>query len=64
MYNRHRKTAEISEEMQRLILAGATSLDLEKQAKAEGVRDLRESGLLKVKQGMTSLEEVLNTTNA
>ncbi len=54
----------ISEEMQRLILAGATSLDLEKQAKAEGVRDLRESGLLKVKQGMTSLEEVLNTTNA
>ena len=54
----------ISEEMQRLILAGATSLDLDKQAKAEGVRDLRESGLLKVKQGMTSLEEVLNTTNA
>lgn len=54
----------ISEEMQRLILAGATSLDLEKQAKAEGGRDLRESGLLKVKQGMTSLEEVLNTTNA
>lgn len=54
----------ISEEMQRLILSGATSLDLEKQAKAEGVRDLRESGLLKVKQGMTSLEEVLNTTNA
>ena len=54
----------ISEEMQRLILAGATSLELEKQAKAEGVRDLRESGLLKVKQGMTSLEEVLNTTNA
>ncbi|MFV0372051.1 MAG: type IV-A pilus assembly ATPase PilB [Azonexus sp.] len=54
----------ISEEMQRLILAGATSLDLEKQAKAEGVRDLRESGLLKVKQGLTSLDEVLNTTNA
>ena len=52
----------ISEEMQRLILAGATSLDLEKQAKAEGVRDLRESGLLKVKQGMTSLEEVVRVT--
>ncbi len=54
----------ISEEMQRLILAGATSLDLDKQAKLEGVRDLRESGLLKVKQGLTSLDEVLNTTNA
>jgi len=54
----------ISEAMQRLILSGATALDLGAQAKAEGVKDLRESGLLKVKQGMTSLDEVLSTTNA
>ena len=53
----------ISETMQRLIMSGANALDLARQAKAEGVKDLRESGLLKVKQGMTSLDEVLSTTN-
>jgi type IV pilus assembly protein PilB len=53
----------ISEAMQRLIMSGANSLDLAKQAKAEGVKDLRESGLIKVKQGVTSLDEVLSTTN-
>ncbi len=53
----------ISEAMQRLIMSGANSLDLALQAKAEGVKDLRESGLLKVKQGVTSLDEVLSTTN-
>lgn len=53
----------ISEAMQRLIMSGANSLDLARQAKVEGVKDLRESGLLKVKQGVTSLDEVLSTTN-
>jgi type IV pilus assembly protein PilB len=53
----------VSEEIQRLIMAGATSLDITEQAAKEGVRNLRESGLLKVKQGLTSLDEVLNTTN-
>lgn len=53
----------ISEAMQRLIMSGANSLDLALQAKTEGVKDLRESGLLKVKQGVTSLDEVLSTTN-
>ena len=33
------------------------------QAEAEGVRDLRRSGLLKVMQGLTSIEEVLAVTN-
>ncbi|MBU3696482.1 type IV-A pilus assembly ATPase PilB [Dechloromonas sp.] len=54
----------VSEAMQRLIMAGATALDLAAQAKAEGVKDLRASGLLKVRQGVTSLDEVLSTTNA
>ncbi len=54
----------VSEAMQRLIMSGATALDLAHQAKSEGVKDLRESGLLKVKQGVTSLDEVLSTTNA
>lgn len=53
----------ISEAMQRLIMSGANALDLTIQAKEEGVKDLRESGLLKVKQGVTSLDEVLSTTN-
>lgn len=54
----------ISEAMQRMIMSGASALDLAVQAKIEGVKDLRESGLLKVKQGVTSLDEVLSTTNA
>lgn len=54
----------ISETMQRMIMSGASALDLAAQAKVEGVKDLRESGLLKVKQGVTSLDEVLSTTNA
>jgi type IV pilus assembly protein PilB len=54
----------ISEAMQRMIMSGASALDLAAQAKAEGVKNLRESGLLKVKQGVTSLDEVLSTTNA
>ncbi len=54
----------ISEAMQRMIMSGASALDLAVQAKAEGVKDLRESGLQKVKQGVTSLDEVLSTTNA
>ena len=53
----------VSEEIQRLIMANATSLDIAAQAAREGVRNLRESGLLKVKQGLTSLDEVLSTTN-
>ena len=53
----------VSEAMQRLIMSGATALDLALLAKNEGVKDLRQSGLLKVKQGVTSLDEVLTTTN-
>ncbi len=53
----------ISEEIQRIILRGGSALDIAKQASVEGVRTLRESGLLKVKLGLTSLEEVLSVTN-
>jgi type IV pilus assembly protein PilB len=54
----------ISDAIQRLILQGASALDIEQQARREGVRSLRESGLFKVRQGLTSLEEVLMVTNA
>jgi type IV pilus assembly protein PilB len=53
----------ISEEIQRIILTQGTAMDIAKQAKVEGVRDLRESGLVKVKAGFTSLEEVISVTN-
>jgi type IV pilus assembly protein PilB len=53
----------VTEEIQRIIMAHGTSLDIAAQAEKEGVRNLRLSGLIKVKQGLTSLEEVLSTTN-
>jgi type IV pilus assembly protein PilB len=53
----------ISEAIQRIILADGSSLEIAEQARAEGVRSLRESGLLKVRQGVTSLEEILAVTN-
>ena len=54
----------VTEEIQRIIMADGNSMDIAAQAKREGVKDLRQSGLLKVKQGVTSLDEVLSTTNA
>jgi type IV pilus assembly protein PilB len=53
----------ISEEIQRIIMTNGNSIDITEQAQREGIKDLRQSGLLKVKQGLTSLEEVLATTN-
>ena len=53
----------ISEEIERIILAHGTALEIEEQARRDGVKTLRESGLVKVKQGLTSLEEVLGCTN-
>jgi type IV pilus assembly protein PilB len=53
----------ISEDMQRIILADGSAMEIAKQSEAEGVRSLRQSGLSKVKLGVTSLEEVLGCTN-
>ncbi len=53
----------ISEEIQRLILASGSVLDISLQAAKEGVRDLRQSGLMKVKSGATTLEEIISVTN-
>lgn len=54
----------VSEEMQKIIMSNGNSIQIAEQAQREGVRNLRQSGLLKVKQGVTSLEEVEATTNA
>lgn len=53
----------ISETIQRIILTEGTAMDIAKQAEKDGVRDLRQSGLVKVRGGSTSLEEVINVTN-
>ncbi|MBI3154645.1 MAG: type IV-A pilus assembly ATPase PilB [Burkholderiales bacterium] len=53
----------ITEAIQRIILAEGTALDIAAQAQKEGVRDLRQSGLVKVRAGVTTLEEVITVTN-
>jgi type IV pilus assembly protein PilB len=53
----------ISDEMNRIIMTNGNAIDIADQARREGIRDLRQSGLLKVKQGMTSLEEIEAVTN-
>jgi len=53
----------ISEEIQRIVLRDGTALEIAEQAEAEGVKSLRQSGLSKVKMGLTSLEEILGCTN-
>ncbi|MGZ5046909.1 MAG: type IV-A pilus assembly ATPase PilB [Usitatibacter sp.] len=53
----------ISEEMERIIMKNGNAIDLADQAGREGINDLRQSGLVKVRKGLTSLEEVEAVTN-
>ena len=53
----------VTEEMQRVILNNGTEVDIMNMAYQQGMVDLRRAGLMKVMQGMTSLEEVLAVTN-
>lgn len=53
----------ITETTQQIILNQGTAVDIARQAQLEGVRDLRQAGLTKVRLGVTSLEEVLAATN-
>jgi len=48
----------ISDQMKRLILEGSNAVGIADQARKEGIPDLRESGLKKAKDGITSLEEI------
>ena len=52
----------ITAELGRIIMEGGNSLDLAKQAEKEGVNDLRQSGLKKIIDGHTSLEEINRVT--
>ncbi|MBI2222586.1 MAG: type IV-A pilus assembly ATPase PilB [Acidobacteria bacterium] len=53
---------EITDELRELILVGASGLELRKKAVEEGMISLRRSGLLKVKEGVTTIEEVVRET--
>lgn len=53
----------ITDEMSRLIMSNGNAHDIADQAKKDGVNDLRRSGILKVIQGLTSIEEVEAVTN-
>jgi type IV pilus assembly protein PilB len=52
----------ISDEMKRLIMEGRNAIDLADQAAREGVKDIRRSALLKVKNSITSIEEINRVT--
>jgi type IV pilus assembly protein PilB len=53
---------EVSEDIQRIIMGGGNAMDIAAEAAREGVWDLRRSGLEKVRNGLTSLEEVNSVT--
>ena len=53
---------EVSETMGRIIMEGGNAMQIAEQANSEGVIDLRRAGLNKVKEGVTSLEEINRVT--
>jgi type IV pilus assembly protein PilB len=53
---------EISDELRELILIGASALELRKKAVEDGMITLRRSGLQKVMEGVTTIEEVARET--
>jgi len=53
---------EVTDAIRERVMTGATAIDIKRQALAEGMGTLRASGLEKIRQGITSLEEVLRET--
>jgi type IV pilus assembly protein PilB len=53
---------EISDDIQELILVGASAREIKRKAVEEGMLTLRHSGLAKIKAGMTTMDEVLRET--
>ena len=53
---------EITEEIRELVLVGASALELRRKAVEEGMITLRDSGLRKVKDGVTTIEEIVRET--
>jgi type IV pilus assembly protein PilB len=55
---------QIDDDIRDLILAGGTAIDIKKKAIENGMITLRRSGLIKIKDGMTTVEEVVRETVA
>jgi type IV pilus assembly protein PilB len=55
---------EVTDEIRELILIGASALELRKKAIDDGMISLRESGLHKIRSGVTTIEEVVRETVA
>jgi type IV pilus assembly protein PilB len=55
---------EVTDEIRELILIGASSLELRKRAVDDGMLTLRQSGLHKIRNGITTIEEVVRETVA
>jgi len=55
---------EITDELRELILIGASALELRKKAIDDGMISLRESGIYKIREGVTTIEEVVRETVA
>ncbi|HEY8131121.1 MAG TPA: type IV-A pilus assembly ATPase PilB [Thermoanaerobaculia bacterium] len=53
---------EINDAIRELILSGGTAIDIKKQAAESGMISLRRSGLIKIKDGITTIEEVVRET--
>jgi type IV pilus assembly protein PilB len=53
---------DITDELRELVLVGASGLELRRKAIEEGMLTLRMSGLRKVKDGLTTIEEVARET--
>ena len=54
----------ITEQIKEFILSGASALELKREAMRQGMKTLRQSALLKLKQGITSIEEVVRNTSS
>jgi type IV pilus assembly protein PilB len=52
----------MKEEIKELVLARASASEIKKEAIRTGMKTLRQSGLAKIKDGMTTIEEVLRST--
>jgi type IV pilus assembly protein PilB len=55
---------ELTDELKEFILSGASSLEIKREAIRQGMRTLRQSALQKLKQGVTTIEEVVRNTAA
>jgi type IV pilus assembly protein PilB len=52
----------ITEDLRNVILKGAQTAEIREMAQAQGMKTLRQAGLLKVLEGTTTVEEVLRVT--